>query len=44
MVKEPYVKRGRLYLGSNKVQKGGFLSFLAAASQFAPILCLAVEI
>ena len=44
MVRKPYVERGRLYLGSGKVQKGEFLSFLAAASRFVPILSLAGEI
>ena len=28
MVRKPYVERGRLYLGTDKIQKGEFLSFL----------------
>ena len=45
-IKKTYVKKGSLYLGSGKVQRGEFLPFLAAASRFIPIIpinCLARE-
>ena len=44
MLKRPHVKRGRLYFGCDKVEKGWFLPFLAAASKFVLILSLAGEI
>ena len=44
MWKRPYVKRGRLYLGNGKVEKGRFLPFLAAASKFVLFLSLPGEI
>ena len=44
MLKKPYIKRGRSYLGGDKLQKGRFLPSLAAASKFVPILSLPGEI
>ena len=44
MLKRPHVKRGRLYFGCDKVEKGWFLPFLAAASKFVLILSLAGKI
>ena len=43
MLKRPHVKRDRLYFGCDKVEKGWFLPFLAAASKFVLILSLAGE-
>ena len=43
-VSKPYVKKVKFYLGSGKVQRGGFLPLLAATSSFIPTISLTVEI
>ena len=43
-VNKPNVKRGKLYLGSGKVQRRAFLPLLEIASRFMPIISLPGEI
>ena len=43
-VNKRYVKRGKFYFGSGKVQRRSFFPLLAAASRFIPIISLAREI
>ena len=38
------VKRGKLYVGSGKVQRRAFLLLLTIASRFIPIISLSGEI
>lgn len=36
-VNKPYVKKGKLYLGSGKKQRGGFIPLLGVATKLLPV-------
>ena len=42
-VKKPYIKKGKLYLGSGKTQRDGFLPFLATATKILPLAASLIE-
>ena len=40
---KPYVKRGKIYLGSRKKQRGGFIPLLGLVAKLVPVTSTALS-